>query len=435
MRTIKADGADREVGVTSGIAVATLLTALTALSAPTALTAQTIAITGGTVFPVSSPKIENGTVLIQGSKILAIGPDLPIPAGAKVIDARGRWVTPGLFHAASSIGLTLFESGGQLETAERRKTGDVNAAFNVAEGINPQALSLPTDRMEGITTVLATPTGGLLAGQAVAIDLNGERIEDLLVKSPAAMVLDLSQASKPAGGGSRAGVLQRLRQLFADALDYSRRKADYQRAQMQTLSAPAADLAALGPVLSGVLPLYVIANRRSDIESALRLAKEYKLRIVIYGGVEAWQVAPELAAAKVPVIVQPLADIPSFDGLGARLDNAARLSRAGVTVILAQPDDQAFGRDLRFAAGNAVSYGMDWEAALRAITLTPAQVFGVTTRYGSLQPGKVANVVIWTGDPFEFSSQAERVFIRGVDIPLVSRQTELLERYRSLPPE
>jgi imidazolonepropionase-like amidohydrolase len=179
--------------------------------------------------------------------------------------------------------------------------------------------------------------------------------------------------------------------------------------------------------------MFVIANRRSDIESALRVAAEFKLRIAIYGGVEAWQVAAALAAAGVAVILEPLTDVPSFDALGARLDNATLLQEAGVSVVVAQSDAAHF-RDLRQAAGNEVRNGMPWEDALRTVTLAPAEAALVADRYGSLDAGKVANVVVWSGDPLELSSRVEHLFIRGQAVPLVSRQTELLERYRRLPP-
>jgi imidazolonepropionase-like amidohydrolase len=186
-------------------------------------------------------------------------------------------------------------------------------------------------------------------------------------------------------------------------------------------------------VLKRRLPLFVIANRRSDIENALRLAGEFGLKIAVWGGAEAWQLGPQLARAGVPVVMEPLTNVPRFDALNARLDNATLLWKAGVKVAVAQQDAAQF-RDLRQAAGNEVRNGMSWDEALRSVTLSTAEAAQVADRYGSLEPGKVANVVVWSGDPFEFSSRAEHVFIRGKEIPLVSRQTELLERYRHLPP-
>jgi imidazolonepropionase-like amidohydrolase len=399
----------------------------------TFLLAQTIAITGGTVYPVSGPKIENATVVIQAGRITAVGANVTIPADATRIDARGKWITPGLFDGGGQIGLTEISAVTSMNEGQVQGN-DVAASFNVAEGLNPASTLIGVTRIEGITTTLAAPGGGLIHGQAVVIDLDGATIEAMLVNRSAAMVADLSEGSKGSGGGSRAGVAARLRRVFNDALEYSRRRADYSRAQMQQLAAPAADLDALLPVLRGQLPLVAIANRRSDIETALRLAREFRLRLVLAGAQEGWMVAAQIAAANVPVLVQPLDNIPSFDGLGVRYENAALLARAGVKVVLLETDTHN-SRNLRQQAGNAVAYGMTWEQALRAVTLSPAEVFGVADRYGSLEAGKVANIVVWSGDPFEFTTAVEHVFIRGTEIPLRSRQTELLERYRSLPPK
>ena len=394
--------------------------------------AQTIAITGGTVYPVSGPKIEQATVLIRDGKIAAVGTNVTVPADATRIDATGKWVTPGFIDGAGQMGLVEISAVAAGREASLQDD-TIAAAFNVAEGINPASQLIAVTRVEGITTTLASPTGHLVSGQSVLIDLNGATIEEMIAQSPVAIVADLSQGAKDEGGGTRAGVAQRLRAAFRDALEYERRKTDFTRAQMQPLSASPEDLEALLPVLHGRLPLIAIANRRSDIETALRIAREFKLRLVLAGAQEAWQVAAEIAAAGVPVLVQPLDNIPSYDALGVRYENAAALAKAGVKVVLLETDTHN-SRNLRQQAGNAVSYGMTWDQALRAITLTPAEVFGVAGRYGSLEPGKVANVVVWSGDPFEFTTAVEHVVIRGREIPLTSRQAELLKRYRTLPP-
>ena len=397
------------------------------------LLAQTIAITGGTVYPVSGPKIENATVLIRDGRIAAVGTNVAVPAGATRIDASSKWVTPGLIDGAGQMGLR--EIGAVQNTSEFTLRGnEVAAAFNVLEGINPASTLIAVNRMEGVTTSLAVPTGSLIWGQAVLIDLDGATIEAMRVKSPAAMVADLSEGAKDAGGGSRAGVAQRLRRVLDDAREYATRRADYRRSQIQPLAASAADLEALQPVLRGELPLLVVANRRSDIETALRIAKEYKLRLILAGAAEGWMIPDEIAAAGVPVLVEPMDNISSFDALGIRYENAPLLAKGGVKVALMETATENT-RDLRQQAGNAVASGMAWEQALRAVTLTPAEILGVADRYGSLDAGKVANVVVWTGDPFDFATGVEHVLIRGRDIPLRSRQTELLERYRTLPPK
>jgi imidazolonepropionase-like amidohydrolase len=394
--------------------------------------AQTIALTGGTVYPVSGPKIEHATVVIQNGKITAVGANVTIPSDATRIDVTGKWVTPGLIDGGGQMGLVEISAvPGNREGTTQSDT--IAASFNVAEGINPASHLIPVTRVEGVTTTLASPGGHLVSGQAVLIDLDGPTIESMLVKSPVGIVADISEEAKGEGGGSRAGISERLRAALRDALEYERRKADFNRAAMQPLSASAADLEALLPVVHGRLPLIVIANRRSDIETALRIGREFKLRLILAGAQEAWEIAPAIAAAGVPVLVEPLDNIPSYDALGVRYENAAALARAGVKVVLLENDTHN-SRNLRQQAGNAVSYGLPWDQALRAITLSPAEVFGVADRTGSLDVGKAANVVVWSGDPFEFSTAVEHVFIRGKEIPLRSRQTELLERYRTLPP-
>lgn len=398
----------------------------------TCLIAQTVAIVGGTVYPVAGPKLANATVLIRDGKIAAVGTNVAVAPDAMRINAAGRWVTPGLIDAAGQMGLVEISAVEGTREATL-KSDSVAAAFDVVDGINPASTLIPVTRVEGITTTLAMPFGNLISGQAALLDLDGTTVGEMLVKAPAGMVAYLDEEVKGEAGGSRAGVTERLRRVFNDALEYSRRKADYARAQMAPLAAPAADLAALLPVLQGELPLIAVANRRSDIEAALKLARDYKLKLIVFGGAEAWLIPAELARAGVPVLVEPLDNIPTYDALSIRYGNAGLLAKAGVRVGLVDLDTHN-SRDLRQQAGNAVSYGMTWEQALRAVTLAPAEIFGVADRYGSLEPGKVANVVVWSGDPFEFSTAIEHVFIRGREIALRSRQTELFERYKKLPP-
>ena len=406
-----------------------LLVAVALLSAAP-LPAQTVALTGATVYPVAGPRLTNATVVITNGRIAAVGTNVAIPTGATRIDAAGKWITPGLIHANANAGLGVAGLGGQGESSVQ---GEVNPSFNPIEGIDPTAFTIPIARTGGVTGALLPPGGSFFPGQVPAVNYSGDRLEDMLVKRSAALVLDLSSGSKQAGGGSRAGALARVRRLFDDALEFARRKPDFQRAAIQPLAAPAKELEALLPVLRGEAILGIGANRRMDIENALRLTREYKLRTVLFGAVEGWQVAKEIAAAGVPVVVQPLTDIPSFDGLGARLDNATLLREGGVKVIIAQGDPGG-ERNLRYAAGNAVRNGMSWDDALASVTQAPAQAFGLRD-YGTLEPGKIANLVVWSGDPFDFSSVAERVYIKGQLMPLETRETLLRDRYRKLPPD
>jgi imidazolonepropionase-like amidohydrolase len=264
------------------------------------------------------------------------------------------------------------------------------------------------------------------------MDFSGAQVPESVTRAPAAMVAALGEAGASVAGGSRATAILRLREILDDARDYGVNKAAYNAAQRRDYARSRLDLEALQPVLKGQIPLAVQANRASDLLAAMRLADEFKLRLVLIGAAEGWMVAEQLARARVPVVLKALTDIPTFDSLGATLENAARLSRAGVVVALASFDTQN-SRNLRQEAGNAIANGMDRDAALQAVTLAPARLWGVADRVGSIEVGKDADLVLWSGDPFELTGGAERVFIKGVEVPRDTRQRALLNKYRTLP--
>jgi imidazolonepropionase-like amidohydrolase len=413
-----------------------LFAAAAALLAGAPAAAQTIAITGGTVYPVTGAPIPNGTVLIQSGRIVAVGAGVAVPAGARRIDATGKWVTPGLFESNTNLGLTevgQVDATNDFRLDQGQQGGDqVAAAFNVADGINPRSMVIPVTRIAGVTTAVSRPSGGLIAGQAVALDLLGNRMEDMLIASPLAMFASIAENSRAAGNGARGGQSMRLREVLEDARAWARNRDAFERGATRDFSVSRLDLAALQPVLAGRQALVVEAHRASDIQTALRIAQEYGLKLVIDGGTEAWMVADDLARARVPVLVKVLNNLPnSFEALGATYENAARLRRAGVQVAITSGETfKAY--NIRQEAGNAVAYGLPWEEAFRAVTLYPAQIWGVADRYGSLEAGKVANVVVWSGDPLELLTRVEHVIIRGREVPLVSRETELRDRYRTL---
>lgn len=409
---------------------------LAAAIAPLAgVDAQTIAITGGRVHPVSGPVIENGTVLIRDGKIAAVGANVTIPADATRIDASGKWVTPGIINASTTLG--VMEVGAVQETVDvpARGRGDaIVASHRVWEGFNPNSPLIQVTRNDGITSVGVVPGGGLVSGQAAFVDLADGSAADMLLRAPVAMLADLGSKGQDRGA-SRAEVLQRLRELLNDTREYARRRNEYERNQTREMAARRADLEAMIPVVQGRLPLMVDADRASDIEEALILAREYNLRLIVNGAAEGWMVAGKIAAAKVPVLTGSLNNIPqSFATLGARQENAALLQKAGVPVIINGGADAFNARNVKYEAGVAVAFGLPWAEALRAVTLTPAEAFGVADRIGTLQPGRDANVVVWTGDPFEPLTKAEKVFVRGKEVQRPSRQDELMLRYRRLPP-
>ena len=403
----------------------------------TAAVAGPVAIVGARVYPVSGPMLENATVVMRDGKVAAVGVNIPVPADAQRVDGTGKWVTPGLINSESQLGLT--EIGAVPETVEStaRGTENIAAAFRVWEGFNPASMLLAPARNEGVTSVLIVPGGGLIAGQAAVVDLSGETIIDMMRRGPVAMIAQIGNAAAAATGG-RGELIMRLREVLDEARAYGTRTArGGQRPDPTAFEVSRSDLAAMGPVLSGQLPLIIRADMASDIEAALRLAAEYRLRIMISGGAEAWKVADKLAAARVPVLTGAMNNIPSnFSTLGARQENAAILRRAGVNVLLVGAGGEAFNvRNIRQEAGNAVAYGMTWDEALRSVTLAPAEAFGVAANIGTIQPGRDANLVVWSGDPFEFATRAEHVYIRGADVKAPSRQDMLIDRYKTLPPD
>lgn len=417
-----------------------LLMVAAACLAATASSAQTIAITGGKVYSVASAPVENATVLIRDGKIVAVGTNVSIPSGATRIDASGKWVTPGLVNAGTQLGVVEIGAVAETRDVNARGRDDIAAAFTVYEALNPASQLIPAAREDGITTVLIHPGNGLFAGQSAVVDLVTGNVSDMVVRSSAAMVADLTSA-RGVNADSRGEMLLRVREILDDARTYARRRADFERAQTRPFAATRLDLEALQPVLAGRIPLLVAVDKASDIQAVMKIAKDFGIRLVIGGGAEAWMVADELAAAKVPVLTGAMNNIPSsFSALGTRQENAALLRRAGVVVALVGNagggDEETFNvRNVRYEAGNGVAYGMTWDDALRAITLAPAQIFGVADRVGTLEAGKVANVVVWSGDPFDFTTRAEHVIVHGKEYHDVSRQDLLTERYKTLPPD
>jgi imidazolonepropionase-like amidohydrolase len=409
-----------------------LVSFVIALGVPCA--AQTVAITNGTVHPVSGPPIPNATVLIRDGVIVAVGNQVNVPTNAQRIDATGKIVTPGFINAVTQLGVVEIDQVRDTNDAAARGTNNISAGFRVWEGLNAQSVLFAPARSEGITSAVVVPQGGLVAGQAAVIDLLPGHANDMIRRAPVAMVAQIDNANA-AGTNARGELLSKLRTLLEDVRFYQQHRVDYDRAAARSLSAPKADLEALIPVVEGQLPLLVLANRMDDIEVVLLLARDFNLKLMITGAAEAWLTANRLAAAHVPVLTGAMSNIPAgFSSLGQRQENAGLLSRAGVRVAIVATsgtDVARFNaRNLKYEAGNAVAYGMSHDEALRAVTLTPAELFGVSDRIGSLQPGRDANVVVWSGDPFEFSTQVEHVFIRGREIKEPSRQDLLIERYK-----
>lgn len=395
--------------------------------------AQTVAITGGRVVTMGpAGEIERGMVVITGGRIVAVGADVAVPPSAKIVDATGKIVTPGLVAAGTALGLIEVRA---VETTDDRATdaSDVSAAFDAGYGLNPDSLLIPVARLGGITRAITTPAYKdrsdrelLFAGQAAAVVLDGRA---MLMKRGVAMVLDMGDAGAERAGGARAAELVALRALFAEVRDYRARRAAYDRGETRDYTLSRADMDALIPVVEGRMPLLVSVNRAADIRDALALGREEGLKLILESASEGWRVADEIAAAGVPVLLTPVENTPaSFEMLGATLTNAARLAAAGVTIAI-EGNGNHREREMRYNAGNAAANGLDRQAALAAITINPARIFGLADRIGSLEAGKEGDVVIWDGDPLDTLARPTAVFIRGAAQPMTSRATELRDRY------
>ncbi len=408
----------------------TLLCSLALAAATTGgALAQTVLFQNGRVVTNSDAGIiETGSVLIRDGSVVAVGADIDAPEDAEVIDAEGGWITPGLFHPHTLLGLieVALESSTSDAAAEE---SSFTAAIDVADAFNPNGTHIDAARIEGVTRFAVFPATGsaIIGGRGALADSTGDFGS---VFAPRRfMFADLSQSGADIAGGSRAAAWAFLRAAFEDARFYPGRFMSHHEGD----AIDRFDAAALVSAARGEIPFVMLVDRASDILTALQFkAENPSVRLVIAGGAEAWLVADELASAEVPVIIDPQRNLPgSFDTLASSQLAAARLHEAGVaTAYTTMSSDIYFNaRLLAQHAGNAVTEGADWSDAFQAITLTPAEIYGVGERYGALAPGYAADVVVWDGDPLEVMSAPTHVFIDGQAQSLETRQTRLAERY------
>lgn len=403
---------------------------LALIAAPVAHAQETIALTGATVLPGAGAPVESATLIVRDGRVVSVTAGGAVPQGATVVDCAGTVITPGFVSTESPLGLV--EIGLEDSTNDHAPEGagadPVRASFAAVDGYNPLSTLIPAARRWGVTSVVSTPTGGLVSGTSAWFDLAGQTADAAIARETTALHVRLGASVR----GARSSTLDRLREVFDDARLYRQRRSSFDRRGLRELSVSRLDLERVGQVLAGDLPLVVRASRSSDILRVLAFARDYRIRVVLAGAEEAWMVASQIASAGVTVILQPLTNLPgSFSHLHARYENAALLAAAGVPIVISTSGAHQ-QRNLRQEAGNAIASGLSREAALRALTVEPARVFGVADQYGSLEPGRVANLVVWTGDPFEISTWARQVFIRGRAVPTTTRQSLLFERYRTL---
>jgi len=417
---------------------------------------NTIAITGAKILTVTHGVIENGTVLVEDGKIAAVGADVQVPAGAQVIDARGKVVTPGLMDAGDALGLVEIPAE-QITVDSTEYTDPLHPELRVLDALNPRSENLKVTRAAGITHALSEPaTGNLIAGQSAVIQLDGETVEQMVVKTPAALHINLGEASKLVYGPknkppeTRMGQMAMLRQEFLKAQHYQAEHEVYAKRQSEKkperknddgadseegrrFGPPGVDLKmeALVAALEGKIPVVIHADRVSDLEMALRLADEFHLRLILADAAAAWRLADQLAARKIPVIVGPILEEPErMESIDVRLDNAARLYRAGVPIAI-QTATANDVRNLPFEVEYAIGNGLPESAALEAVTINPARFFGVDDRLGSIDPGKEANLLLLDGMPFHVKTHVVTELIDGRVVDLSNHQTDLYKFYKA----
>jgi imidazolonepropionase-like amidohydrolase len=371
------------------------------------------------------PAVEDATVLIVDGRIQAAGKRIAVPAGMRTVDAHGKMLTPGLMNSYTQLG--LIETGTEETNDPAVVSGPLGAAFDVQYAINPNSTLLGVARADGLTRAMALPTGSSTPpfdGLGCVLRLN-ERPE-IIDRADAVEVAEIGGMTAPKSGGSRAAQWMLLRHALTAA----------QQAKRPDEPGPllsAQNLDALAPVLARKIPLAILASRESDLRQAVTLADDYKIRVVLIGAEEGWRVAALLAMHKIPVVLDPYASGPStYDAIGSRLDNAAILDRAGVIVSFRASFVHVSynaGIALREGAGIAVANGLPWAHALRALTSGAAETWGIAEHYGTLAPGQDADVVLWDGDPLEPTSAPALVLVQGQEVPLVTRQNKLEQRY------
>ncbi len=403
-------------------------------------TKPAVAIRNATIYPVTSAPIEHGTIVFANGTITAVGRDVAVPPGAMVIDGTGLRVYPGLIDAGSQVGLVEINSvPGSVDTAE---LGDINPNARAEVAVNPHSNLIPVTRVNGITTAVVEPAGGIIAGSSALVQFAGWTPQEMTVKAPLAMHVHFprlrggrfaevpqdEEAEKEAKKNYTQAV-DKLRDTLRDAQAYAKAAAAHGKRFDRDLI-----LEALVPVVEGREPVVMHASLERDIRAAMKFADEMKLKMILADAEDVQKVIPELKKRNIPVILGPILELPprEDDPYDLLFSNAKALYDAGVPFAI-QSQDQHNARNLPYHAAACAAFGLPKEAALKAVTIFPAQIFGVADKVGSLEPGKRADVIVTDGDPLEIVTHVKRLFIGGEDISLETNQTLLYEKFSKRP--
>jgi imidazolonepropionase-like amidohydrolase len=404
------------------------------------------AISNARIVTVSGAEIESGTIIIRNGRIEAVGAGVQVPAGALTIDARGLTVYPGMIDAGTSLGLVEIGQGAP-GTVDLTEIGDMNPNAQAIVAVNPHSANINVTRVNGITSVVTMPLGGIISGQAALINLDGTTPSEMDVLPSAALVINFPRATTSSFDAlfnpqainisdaltTRDRQLEQLRKQLRDAEAYGRAQDAYARDRSLPRPEQSIALASLVPFVRGERPVIMRADREAEIRAAVRFAEEMKLRPIILGGNEAWKAAVLLKERNVPVILTGVLNLPprEDDYYDSLYETAARLHQAGVRFCISTGSTASNIRDLPYHAGMAAAFGLPRAEALKAVTLYPAQIMSVSDRMGSIEAGKLANLVITDGDLLEARTRVRYLFINGRQLPLNSRHTELYEQFKN----
>ncbi len=412
--------------------------------------AGTFAIVGAKVVTVTGAVIENGTVVIQNGKITAVGAGASVPSGAERIDGKGLSVFPGMIDASTNLGLAEIGQGANA-TIDIAETGTNNANAKAITGVNPHSSHVNVTRVNGITTVMSAPTGGLIAGQGTVINLNGATQADMAVEGTVALVINFPRVVAGGfGGGGFGGFggqqqtdfnelvrrrdtqIEELKKVFTAAQNHARAIEAYAKDKSLPAVATNLSLEALAPYVRGEKPIVFTAERERDIRAIAKFVSEMKVKGIVVGGQEAWKAADVLKANNIAVIYTNIYSLPvrDDDAYDMLFEGPSKLQQAGIRFAVSTGDQGAEVRDLPYHAGLAGSFGLSKEEALKSVTLYPAQILGVSDRLGSIEVGKMANVVVADGDILDPRTNIKYMFINGRMIPLTSRHTELFDSFK-----
>jgi imidazolonepropionase-like amidohydrolase len=410
--------------------------------------AGTFAIVNARIVTVSGAIIENGTVIIQAGKISAVGANVSIPGGAEKIDGKGLTVYPGMIDAGTTLGLAEVGQGANA-TVDAAEVGPMNANAKAFKAVNPHTSHANVTRVNGVTTVVSAPTGGLVAGQATLINLVGSTQAEMAVEPIAGLVINFPRIAQFGGGGGGFGgqgqqidfneairrrdtQIDDLKKIFKNAENYGRAVDAY--AKDKTLPSVPTNLGfeAMVPYVRGQKVIFFNAQRERDIRAVAKFVAEMKVKAIIVGGQEAWMAADELKKNNIPVIYTNIYSLPvrEDDPYDSLFEAPSKMQLAGVKYCISTGDFGGEVRDLPYHAGLAGAFGLSKEDALKSVTLYPAQILGVADRLGSIETGKMANVVVTDGDLLDPRTNVKYLFIEGRMLPLTSRHTELFDSFK-----